>query len=166
MKVAGIGLPKTGTTSLRTALEILGYNSPHSPLSWEQCIKFDTLVDTRAALWYRRIYEEFPYCKFIFTHRPLEDWLKSAQTNFSKPASDLFRPWRMLLFGRVIFEPKRWQTVFLHHVEEVRYWFDIHDHKRLLNLGICQGEGWEPLCQFLNKPIPAAPFPLENQSPK
>jgi hypothetical protein len=29
-------------------------------------------------------------------------------------------------------------------------------------MNICDGEGWEKLCSFLNKPIPDVPFPKEN----
>ena len=39
-KIFGIGMPKTGTSSLREALEILGYRSVHSPFQYvfAQCL--------------------------------------------------------------------------------------------------------------------------------
>ncbi len=39
-KILGVGLPKTGTTSLKAALEILGYRTVHSPrqYTFSQCL--------------------------------------------------------------------------------------------------------------------------------
>lgn len=35
--------------------------------------------------------------------------------------------------------------------------------ERLLVLDITAGQGWEPLCEFLDHPVPEAPFPWKNQ---
>ena len=48
----------------------------------------------------------------------------------------------------------------LHYSERKKYFKDRPND--LLVMNICNGEGWEKLCPFLNKPVPDAPFPKEN----
>jgi hypothetical protein len=85
-KVFGIGLPKTGTTSLNAALNHLGLNSIHNPLdlrrqAHEGTYKFDR--DDWDALtnfgehFYPQLDEAYPESKFILTIRDEEEWAES-----------------------------------------------------------------------------------------
>ncbi|MCS4047519.1 hypothetical protein GGQ04_002667 [Salinibacter ruber] len=85
-KVFGIGLPKTGTTSLNAALNHLGLNSIHNPLdlrrqAHEGTYKFDR--DDWDALtnfgehFYPQLDEAYPESKFILTVRDEEEWAES-----------------------------------------------------------------------------------------
>jgi hypothetical protein len=49
--------------------------------------------------------------------------------------------------------------VFKRHIQEVR---DTIDPSRLLVFDV--REGWEPLCRFLEVPVPAEPFPRLNDT--
>jgi hypothetical protein len=85
-KVFGIGLPKTGTTSLNAALNHLGFNSIHNPLdlrrqAHEGQYRFDR--DDWDALtnfgehFYPQLDEAYPGSKFILTVRNEEEWAES-----------------------------------------------------------------------------------------
>jgi hypothetical protein len=47
----------------------------------------------------------------------------------------------------------------------VRQFFADKPAGKLLELAICEGEGWEKLCPFLDVPVPAVPFPVKNTAP-
>jgi len=80
MKIFGIGLPKTGTTSLTIALEMLGYTSRHSPMecftlhhgelsvNQKKIDKYDALTDLPIPHFYPELDICFPNSKFILTH--------------------------------------------------------------------------------------------------
>ena len=55
MKIFGVGLPKTGTTSLSEALRILGYTSIHYPTSFDQIKEFDSATDSFVAINYKKL---------------------------------------------------------------------------------------------------------------
>jgi hypothetical protein len=44
--------------------------------------------------------------------------------------------------------------------------FGENDRKRLLELDVFSGDGWEKLCRFVDRPIPSVAFPWENKAPK
>jgi hypothetical protein len=101
MKVIGAGMDRTGTVSLQTALEILGYNTYHAISSfqnWEQGhldmwsdamegkkeIDFNYIFrDYQATtalpafLFYRELMEAYPKAKVILTVRDPEAWWAS-----------------------------------------------------------------------------------------
>lgn len=162
MKVLGIGLPKTGTTSLHRAFEILGYDSVHAPGSWESMIKHEAASDLAAVWWYRRVWDEFPDCKFILTTRSPESWLESCESHFEKaaPTEDLLR-WRERIFGRETFWKYHWIEAWNQHAEAARSFFRTRSHAGFMTYAVM--EGWSPLCRFLDKPIPDVPFPWENK---
>ena len=45
---------------------------------------------------------------------------------------------------------------------DARGYFSKNRPNDLLVMNICDGEGWEVLCPFLNKPIPNVIFPKKN----
>ena len=47
------------------------------------------------------------------------------------------------------------------HNEEVRAYFGDSDD--FLEFSIEEGDGWEKLCRFLDKPVPNVPFPHKNK---
>lgn len=65
------------------------------------------------------------------------------------------------LYGGRTFDRYRFQESYIRHANAVwEYFRERRDD--LLVLDICGGDGWERLCAFLQKPIPAEPFPRQN----
>jgi hypothetical protein len=92
-RVFNIGLPKTATHSLHSALEILGLRSLHNPEDLRSqtlagCYQFDR-DDWRALTnfcehCYPQLDREYPRSKFILTVRDKTSWLDSWERQVSK----------------------------------------------------------------------------------
>ncbi len=89
-KIFGIGFHRTGTTSLRDALRLLGYTcGRHSPYLYPELQqnvftstfkvvqRYDAFQDFPWFLIYHELDQEFPYSKFILTTRNSESWFNS-----------------------------------------------------------------------------------------
>src|SRR5690554_1808437 len=95
-KVFVIGFQKTGTTSLETALKILGYRvhgGDKNLMKFERSedLKkyisgvmqtWDAVQDMPWPLFYRELYDLYPNAKFILTHRNPEKWINSVVRYF------------------------------------------------------------------------------------
>jgi hypothetical protein len=177
VKIFGIGLNKTGTTSLHEALLQLGFDSFHygdhrtdglvrraleeglRPLTYvgEQHDAYsDIAVLTRA---FATVDAAYPGSRFILTVRDVDDWLSSrvehVEVNRERKARGEYDGWWL--------EPDvdRWRREWDEHVERVTSHFAGRpDH--LLALDIAAGDGFDVLCPFLGVPTPATPFPRAN----
>ena len=185
-RIFGIGLSKTGTTSLTRALQILGYRTNHFPysalryhsgqleLDLGQICQWDAATDSPVALFYRQLEEQFPKGKFILTQRDIDAWLDSCQHNHVWPGNYIRNkairslPYvrKILCLHRNVFGSEQFQRdIFCNAYENHRnsvieyFWRRKRD---LLVINICSGDGWEPLCDFLGVPVPNVPFPHEN----
>jgi len=185
-KVFGIGLSRTATSSLNAALNELGLHSihwanPHTQnlISQEDFLLFDAFSDISVSYQFEQLYHTFPNARFIYTKRSAESWIKSISFHYQNNRgvnhpSQLALPSatqrfnfaaghiEMNLYGRC----KSWQEAFEVFDERVQRFFEDKPDSQFLQLRICDGEGWEKLCAFLDKPIPAKPFPNTNQSPR
>jgi hypothetical protein len=186
VRVFGIGLSKTGTTSLTRALEILGYRTNHFPysalryhsgqlsLDLDRLCKWDACTDSPIALFHQLLEQKFPEGKFILTKRDINSWLDSCQYNHVWPgnyvrnkAIRLLPHVRKILclhrktFGAEIFHRDIFREAYEAHEETVIDYF-AQKKKELLIIDICGGDSWAPLCDFLNHPVPEVPFPREN----
>lgn len=95
-KIFGIGLSRTGTTSLAAALKLLGFEAVHYPpyyidkffrIQIEKDIlnNNEALTDAPIAHRYKELDSQFPGSKFILTYRSDEEWIKSAKKFFTRP---------------------------------------------------------------------------------
>jgi hypothetical protein len=188
LKIIGAGLGRTGTMSLKIALEQLGFvkcyhmaevlmNPRHAPHwvaaadgrpDWERIFDgYAASVDYPGCRYWRELAEFYPAAKVILSVRDAERWFESTQaTIFS--AQNRGR----LQFPELgeFFE----ESVFSHFGERIHdrdYMvaaFERHNDEvrraispeRLLVLDVKQG--WKPLCDFLGVPEPATPFPRTN----
>lgn len=182
MKIFGIGLHKTGTTSLSSALQILGYNTIRFPykflkssngelsLDYNKINKYDALCDTPIAYFYKELDKKFPNSKFILTIRDLEKWAKSAKKHFSITRAILRENFRgkevkdyiIRLFGTDVFDYEKFVETYKNHNKQVQDYFSNRKEDILL-INICNGGGWDKLCSFLKKPIPEEKFPVKNR---
>lgn len=176
MKVYGIGLSRTGTTSLNKALEILGYNAfhfPHFDSFWGHIrirgkfLDYDALTDLPVAIKYRELDRRFPGAKFVLTVRETEAWLSSCErypafSVDSRPSQrPKFRALRQKIYGCDCFDRALFAQTSQRHYSQVVEYFRNRPQD-LLILDIAKGEGWEKLCPFLGKPVPTSPFPRTN----
>ena len=69
-KTFGIGLSRTGTTSLTLALEALGLSVAHFPTTMKQIEEHDAATDTPVAASFQSLDSRFPGSKFIYTDSP------------------------------------------------------------------------------------------------
>ncbi len=120
LKVIGAGWGRTGTASLKKALEQLGLGpcyhmfelikEGHKVVYWEQLHRgekpdyhdlfngYQSAVDLPAFLYYQELMQEYPEAKVILTVRDPEKWYESAcNTIFRKPPAVAFGAVR--LFG-------------------------------------------------------------------
>lgn len=183
-RVFGLGLSKTGTSSLGEALNRLGIPSIHYPYDettyrelregryrLSVLERYRAVVDIPVAPFYAQLDAAFPGSRFILTVRDEASWLRSAEMHWR-----LLGEWRNAypdfnrfhefispcVYGTVGFNRERFAYVYRTHTRNVREYFAARPHD-LLVLDVCGGEGWEPLCGFLDEPVPDEPFPHANE---
>ena len=175
-KIFGIGLHRTGTSTLRECLRILGYSVCPEFIAYltrvdvinknfQPCIavakEFDAFEDSP---WnYTDVFKIldaiFTDSKFILTDRDENQWFTSimrfACLNGIVPVVDFTATLhcaplpenRDLAIG-----------AFRKHNNDVANYF--HDKlDKLLIVNWEAGDGWDKLCSFLSKPVPDVPFP-------
>jgi hypothetical protein len=192
-KVFGIGLSRTGTTSLTHALQLLGYKAIHFPHdsvtrtevyrcldSDAQCLSLallqeaDAITDTPVCCVYKALDKAYPGSKFILTVREKRSWLRSCRSFWLGELEPLCRAL-----------PESWLPQYLHVIHERlygtqqyeeetfsraydAYTAEVREYFRersqdLLIMDLCSGEGWSKLAPFLEVPLPETRFPWLNR---
>lgn len=179
-KVFGIGLSKTGTTSLARALDILGYRTRDylgvssyiagdlSSVNLEEIDANDAFTDTPIPSFYKQIDKQYPNSKFILTTRDMDGWLKSCKKQFTERIvarqNEATSQLHTDLYGCFAFDPEKYASGYTRHVNGVLDYFKDRPED-LLVIDICGGEqNWVKLCAFLEQPAPEIPFPVTNVS--
>lgn len=170
-KVFGLGLSKTGTSSLNDALTLLGLRAVHYPHDLALAHDADALTDIPVAPYYAELDRAFPGSRFILTVREKSSWLRSIEMHWrlmlqwwEDAAPDLRRYHErvaLAAYGTLAFDPEHFSRAYDAHERNVRGYFRGRDD--LLVIDICGGEGWPRLCPFLGLPEPPAPFPHANE---
>jgi Sulfotransferase domain len=177
-KVFGLGLIKTGTSSLREALKLLGYKALHGgPLETMKLVQqsidagepmlsnldpeYNAFADVFGVTHYFYLADvQYPGSRFILTVRDLDQWLESRRRHTEKnrqlKAAGRYR-------GDLLeVDLDAWEAEYRRHEAVVRAYFaDRPDD--LLVYDLAGGKGWGPLCAFLGQPVPDAPFPRANE---
>jgi hypothetical protein len=166
-KIFGIGLARTGTTSLCEAMKSLGYSAIHFPRSIMDIDAHDFSNDITVSRRYKILDVLYPNSKFILTIREMEDWLNSNRRWYEYlRANDTYDPdgqeALLHLYGRQEFHDPTWIMGWHTHVNGVIDYFQERSSD-LLIMNVCGGEGWERLCPFLGRTIPNEPFPRANE---
>jgi hypothetical protein len=190
LEVIGAGIGRTGTTSLKLALEQLGFAPCHhmntllaNPTSirlWERAFDGNADWDTifkrfRAAVsgptyhFYQELAEQYPKAKVILTVRDAESWYASTSSTIML---DEMQP-IMAAFGMGELMQKisaQEAALFSRDKAQMIAYFNAHNEN--VRKAIPSGrllvfetkDGWESLCEFLGQPVPSRPFLLENTS--
>jgi len=159
-KIFGIGMNKTGTSSLTNAMYILGYPCLHSAKTVKRVAKenrahgrpvlhglteqYAAFCDSPINYMFKELDKTYPGSKFILTVRAQEPWLVSRIAQFG---------------GAPKLHIRKWDD----HIQEVFEYFEDR-MEDLLVYDLCGGDGWEPLCAFLGVPVPEAAFPWKNKT--
>ena len=184
MKVFEIGVAKTGTTSLGRAYEILGFkhkaedpdlylkfiNNYDYEILFEVIDKYDAFQDGpwhNKDVDYKILDKKYPNSKFIILERDDESWIRSNERFYSPK---YHKDWENWEYSFLIDD--RWITQRESVIEEkLNYkkskYLEIKEYFKnrpndFLTMNICDGEGWEVLCPFLEKEIPNVSFPRLN----
>lgn len=176
-KIFGIGLSKTGTTSLSRALEMSGYKTRDylgitrysagdlSSINLDEINSNDAFTDTPIPSFYKVLDVEYPNSKFILTIRNMDAWLKSCKKQFTQKHADKQNTASNLLFmdlyGCTVFDEQKFRDGYENFVNGVLHYFKERPQD-LLVLDITAEGSWEKLSPFLGKPVPDIPFPKSN----
>ena len=184
LAVIGAGVGRTGTTSLKLALEELGlgpcyhmqevFKNPHAAEDWVRAAEgapmdWDEVFEGWPACDYWQALAAYaPHAKIILTVRDAEEWFASTQKTIfgpivspkpgdRSPFSALMRAIGSRFCDGAINDHDRCIAAYERHNASVRA---LAEPERLLVFDPVQG--WEPLCRFLGVPTPATPFPVKN----
>lgn len=177
-RVFGIGLNRTGTTSLDAALWHLGWRSMHNPPAERMANgdfgmfstddePYNAGTDVSVAACYRELDESFPGSKFVLTVRDAEDWLHSITRHFSRlPRWSGEGDWKTI---RERVYSSAWPSLeqFLAGYRAHLIGVATHFRQRpddLLVVNLTVGDGWEKLCPFLGVGVPQMEFPNTNRA--
>lgn len=172
--VIGVGFQKTGTSSLREVLKILGFKVKDAcPRALIPILKNDrekirkiigdhtALEDTPWYMIYKELDEMYPNSKFILTVRDSESWYRSVSNHIG----DLRSAHHEWIYGRGKGLPKYHKEntikVYEEHIKNVKAYFQ-HRPNDLLIVDITKNDGWEEICDFLNMEVPSLKFPHIN----
>jgi hypothetical protein len=171
-KIFGIGLSKTGTTSLHFALELLGFRSVHASTLFSRVLnrealavkpllstleeQYDAFLDWPISHLVPQLDRRFPDSKFILTVRDPRERYRSAQRHIqedrNRQARGLSHAWLELEAEEQFVSNNAW------HTSAVRSYFQGRSSD-LLVMRLTAGEGWGELCEFLKVPSPLKTFP-------
>ncbi len=181
-RVFGIGFNKTGTTSLGRSLRILGIGpSAPPPASPERHVANRALFDHgdyepalqlaepyRAFqdrpfnVWemYRKLDERYPGSRFVLTSRSPETWWRSVDHWIHVAKPHIAK--RYVEHLRVDDDSKTAMIDgYERYNQEVRNYFT--GRTDFLELDFERGDGWKPLCELLELPVPDEPVPHRNR---
>ena len=186
-KVFGIGLTKTGTTSLGRALERLGYFHAHFNTAFGNDVLteadfplYDAATDTPVSMRFETLYMTYPNARFILTERPFDQWETSLTRDFERRygTADFARLRQLstirngcsqglelaLVHGALYFGHATPRAAYLAHIRRVEQFFADKPAGKLLRHNAFTGDGWPELCGFLGCEVPPEPYPWGNRS--
>ena len=134
---------------------------------WDQVFSdYIATVDWPAAHFWRELSTHFPKAKIILSIRDADAWYQSMSNtilpileNSEDPQSIGVKLIKDGVFGGEITDREHLIATFNKNTADVQAMFG---NDRLLTLEL--GSGWEPLCEFLDCPIPNVPYPHGNSS--
>jgi hypothetical protein len=197
LELIGAGLGRTGTLSLKAALERLGYgpcyhmievlSAPErcrhwlertrsSSLDWDTIFRgYRATVDWPAAAFWRELVDRYPDAKVLLSRRDADAWYDSVMNTIypvmtqgpPERAPQALRDFHEMVYALILERTFAGHLTDRAHAKRV---FEAHNQavidaipaSRLL---VYQpGDGWEPICRFLDVPVPDEDFPHLNDT--
>jgi len=192
MKVVGAGLGRTGTASLKKALEhLLGGTCHHmfevdsaeqargwhaaaegNPPDWHEFLAdYTALVDWPGASFWPELSEAFPDALVLLSLRPLDEWWESVNATIFRPST----PPTEDPDGGALARQEMWKSIIRN-----RFQADTTDRESSIEAAAAHnqavidtvpaerlliytpGDGWEPICNALGLPVPDIDYPHTN----
>ncbi|PWY94486.1 hypothetical protein BO94DRAFT_609828 [Aspergillus sclerotioniger CBS 115572] len=205
MEVLILGMPRTGTISIRLAFEILSYKPFHGRMMdtlthlyplWTEALSarylhtvpvytrpdydklfsgFNVSCNIPGTLVAEDLIRAYPEAKVILSTRDVDKWLGSMHKSVDKAVqwksfdwvarwdTKVINPWwqyhKFTHSLRHLIAPNGERQAYLDHYARIK---ELVPEDRLLEFN--PAEGWEPLCEFLGRPVPEMPFPCVNNT--
>lgn len=161
--IFGVGLNKTGTTSIAKALKILGISTRHGAPENAASLKsgcwpddVDAFLDGPIHVHQFELAEQFPEALFIQTVRPMDDWINSRIVhvlhNRLRNDGD---PWLEI-------DTVAWRQEYEEWEKNAKL-FREQNPGRVLYWALDQDANWNSLCRFLKLSVPDEEFPHRNR---
>lgn len=188
LRIIGAGLGRTGTLSLKLALErVLGgpcyhmveiFTHPEHIPQWHGAARgempdwptmlrdYRATVDWPAASFWPELTAAFPDALVLLSTRDPESWWRSASATIFPASRRQTGEWRAMVdaifaarFTSALTDRAACIAAFEHHNAKVRA---TVPRDRLVEWH--PGDGWAPLCAALRVPVPDEPFPHTNST--
>lgn len=188
LRVIGAGLGRTGTSSLKLALELLlGGRCYHmmevfprpadipiwhaaacgGTVDWQAlCAGFTAAIDWPACAFWEPLSVVYPEALIVLSTRPAEAWWRSASETIFPAMLREDNDWRRMIDAVLahngitdVTDKAHCIAAYESHNARVR---ERAPAARLLEWQ--PGAGWEPLCAALGADVPDTPFPHANST--
>jgi len=186
LRVIGAALPRTGTVSLKVALERLCLGPCYhmselilhpegAPLwtaaaegrpNWDVLLDgYRSTADFPACYFWRSLVDHYPAAKIILTTRDPESWVDSVLTTVGNPAHQTalidspLAPVLRAIHIEGVREQDRARMIEGFHAYQQAVRAALPADRLLV---FSARDGWEPLCAFLGVPVPDEPYPNLN----
>jgi hypothetical protein len=196
LSVIGAGFGRTGTNSIKKALEHLGVGPCHhmeevfanpsqlpywqlaangESVDWDNVFEdYNSVIDWPSAHYWRELADFYPDSKILLSVRPFESWWGSFSGTIKQilenrddiadeyPRSVADMAYKIIAeqtFSERMSDKSVVLSAFDQRLEEVK---NTIRADRLLVFDVA--DGWTPLCDFLNLPIPSLDFPRSNST--
>ncbi|GAB3685064.1 sulfotransferase family protein [Salinisphaera aquimarina] len=192
IQVFGAGVGRTGTYSLKLALQQLGLGPcfhmeevlQHMPVQvplWSNALNgkpdwqaiyggYESAVDWPTAGFFRELNAAYPSARFVLTHRSPESWADSFGATIYTLIGDRYnappdmKAWLEMAAGVIA------RTGFPEGLDRDALVERFVAHNEAVKKTIPADrllvyeirQGWEPLCEFLGVPVPEPAFPRSN----
>lgn len=188
LKIIGAGMGRTGTASLKVALETLGIgscyhmsevlkntertvdwiNAAEGNADWGKIFNgYSATVDNPGCNFWKELSEYYPDAKIILTTRDAEEWFNSTNETIhsvkfagfikNSPFGTMIQKTIWDMMENRMQDRNYMVKFFKDRTSEI---IDYIAPERLLVYQV--SEGWEPLCTFLDIPVPDTEFPRIN----
>jgi Sulfotransferase domain len=193
LEVIGVGYGRTGTLSLKTALERLGFGPCYHAVEfmrhtdhqagWEAAFRgnlqwaevfagYRSTVDFPSTAFWRALVDVCPEAKVILTVRDPEQWYASMRDTFLATSGPDGQPPIPSAGGGGFEEGEDWfwMTADLQDEQTAiadfkRHIEDVRSYVPGHRLLVYEvRQGWKPLCDFLEVHVPDEPFPRLNDT--
>ena len=191
LTLVGAGFGRTGTLSLKSALEKLGVgrcyhmlevqrNPAHvalwsraadgAEMDWDALFEgYSATVDWPACSFWRELAERWPEAKVLLSLRDPEDWYDSVRQTIYRAMTGEMKamPSDHVAMTRKLVLEQTFDGRFEDRAHAIgvfrRHNEEVRESVDPARLLVYEAsQGWEPLCAFLGLPVPGEPYPRVN----
>lgn len=190
LKIIGAGLGRTGTMSLKVALEQIGFGPCYHMLDvwaqmpgtlalWEAAARgepdwetifagYQSTVDYPGCTFWRKLLAQYPDAKVILSTRNPDSWFESVNTTIFGPQS---RRTIANIGAEPFFDGCVLAEFDRQRMDDRAYMTGFFESWKARVIDEVPAErllvfeakhGWQPLCEFLRVAVPDAPYPRVN----